>query len=81
LLSTTESEYVAAMHSMKEALWLQSLLTEVFGSFADATTMFSDNQSTIALLHDYQYHVCTKHIDVCYHWICWVIKQGSVWLV
>jgi hypothetical protein len=80
-LSTTESEYVTAMHGMKEALWLQSLLTEVFGSFADATTMFSDNQSAIALAHDHQYHACTKHIDVCYHWIRWVIEQGSVRLV
>ena len=32
-LSTTESEYVAAIHGMKEALWLCSLLLEVFSSF------------------------------------------------
>ena len=28
----TESEYVAMMHSMKEALWLCSLLAELFSS-------------------------------------------------
>jgi Reverse transcriptase (RNA-dependent DNA polymerase) len=80
-LSTTESEYVAATHGMKEALWLRSLLTEVFGSLADPTVMFSDNQSTIALARDHQYHAHTKHINVCYHWIRWVIEQGSVRLV
>jgi hypothetical protein len=29
-LSTTESEYIAAMHCSKEALWLCSLISEVF---------------------------------------------------
>jgi len=66
---------------MKEALWLCSLLSEIFGTLADATVMFSDNQSTIALARDHQYHACTKHIDVCYHWIRWVIEQGSVQLI
>jgi hypothetical protein len=31
-LSTTESKYVAAMHGGKEALWLRSLISEVFGT-------------------------------------------------
>jgi transposase InsO family protein len=80
-LSTTESEYVAATHGMKEALWLRSLLSEVFRGFRDATTLFSDNQAAIALTRDHQYHARTKHIDVRYHWIRWVIEQGSLRLV
>ena len=80
-LSTTESEYVAAMHGMKEALWLCSLISEAFGTLKDATVMFYDNQSTIALAHNHQYHACMKHIDVCYHFICWVVEQGVVRLV
>ena len=44
-LSTTESEYVTAMHGMKEALWLRNLLAKVFELLADTTTLFSDNQS------------------------------------
>jgi hypothetical protein len=77
-LSTTKSEYVAATHGMKEALWLHSLLSEVF---RDATTLFSNNQAAIALTRDHQYHMCMKHIDMCYHWIRWVIEQGSLRLV
>ena len=80
-LSTTESEYVAATHSMKEVLWLRSLLTELFGPLTEATTLFSDNQAAIALTCNHQYHAHTKHIDMCYHWICWVIEQGSLHLV
>jgi hypothetical protein len=81
LLSTTESEYVAATHSMKEGLWLKSLLSEVFGPFTHPLTLFSDNQAAIMLMHDHQYHARTKHIDVWYHWIRWVVEEGALHLV
>ncbi len=53
LLSTMESEYMAAMHGMKEALWLHSLLSKAFGSLTTMTTLFSDNQAAIALTRDH----------------------------
>ena len=80
-LSTTESEYVVVMHSMKEGLWLKSLLSEVFTPFSNPITLFSDNEATIVLTHDHQYHACMKHINMCYHWICWVVKEGTMHLV
>ena len=80
-LSTTESEYVMATHGMKEALWLRNLLAKVFKPLADATMLFSDNQSAIALMCNHQYHMHTKHIDVHYHFICWVVENGAVRLV
>ena len=43
--------------------------------------MLCDNQSMIALACDHQYHACTKHIDVRFHFIHWVIDQGIVRLV
>ena len=80
-LSTTESEYVAATHGGKEALWLRSLISEVFGELTSPTTLFSDNQAAITLTCDHQYHPRTKHIDVRYHWIHWVVEKGSIHLV
>jgi hypothetical protein len=44
-LSTMESEYIVATHVDKEALWLRSLLSQIFSPSCDATTLFSDNQS------------------------------------
>jgi hypothetical protein len=73
-LSITESKYITVMHSGKEAVWLHSLLSQIFGPFKNPTTLFSDNQSAIALTHDHQYHARIKHINVHYHWICWIIK-------
>jgi hypothetical protein len=80
-LSTTESEYIAATHAVKEALWLHSLLSQIFGPYRDATTLFSDNQSAIALTQDHQYHARMKHIDVRFHFICWVITDGKLKLI
>jgi hypothetical protein len=42
----------------------------------DVTTLFSDNQSTIMLTKDYQYHAHTKHINIWFHFIHWIIKEG-----
>jgi hypothetical protein len=80
-LSTTESKYVAATHGMKEALWLRSLLEDAFAPVQEPTTLFSDNQSTITLTKDHRYHARTKHIDVRYHFIHWVVERGSLRLV
>jgi transposase len=58
-----------------------SLLSEIFGPATTATTLFSDNQAAIALTRDHQYHARTKHIDVRYHFIRWVIEQGTLRLI
>ena len=68
-LSTTESEYIAATYAAKEALWLRQIILQLFGINLDATTLFCDNQSAIALTKEHQYHARTKHIDVRYHFI------------
>ena len=80
-LSTTESEYVAATSAAKEALWLRSLITQLFNIKLDATTLFSNNQSAIALMKDHQYHARTKYIDIRFHFIRWIIEEGSLRLV
>ena len=80
-LSTTESEYVAVTHATKEALWLRSLITEVFSPVEGPIMLFSDNQSAIALAKDHQYHARTKHIDIHFHFIRWVIDNGKLHLI
>jgi hypothetical protein len=80
-LSTTESEYVAVTHASKEALWLRSLISQLFDIALEPTTLFSDNQSAIALTKDHQYHPRTKHIDIRFHFIRWIIENGSLRLI
>ena len=83
LLLTTESEYIAVTHVSKEVLWLRSLISQVFGPFRSdtATTIFSDNQLAIALSKDHQYHAHTKHINIHFHFICWIIEDGKLQLI
>jgi hypothetical protein len=80
-LSTTESKYVAATYTAKEALWLRSLIFQLFSTSLPTTTLFSDNQSAMALTKEHQYHAHTKHINVHYHFICWIIDEGKIQLI
>jgi hypothetical protein len=80
-LSTTESEYVAITHAAKEGLWIKSLLSQLFPGKLDPTTLFSDNQSAVALTKDHQYHARTKHIDIRFHFICYIVENSSIRLI
>jgi hypothetical protein len=42
-LSIIESKYMAATYSIKEVLWLHSLLSKVFNSITIPTILFSNN--------------------------------------
>jgi hypothetical protein len=68
-------------HAAKEAIWLCSLIQQLFGTTLSPTTLFSDNQSAIALSKDHQYHAHTKHIDIRYHFIRRIIEEGSIRLI
>ena len=80
-LSTTESEYIAATYAAKEALWLRQLIFQLFGIDLTSTTLFCDNQSAIALTKEHQYHARTKHIDVRFHFIRWIVEEGKLRLI
>ncbi len=80
-LLMTKSEYVAATYAAKEALWLHSLISQIFDITLDTIILFLDNQSAITLTKNHQFHVCTKHIDICFHFICWIIENGSLCLI
>ena len=80
-LSTAEAEYVAATHAAKEAIWLCNFIGEVFSPLMEPTTLHCDNQSAIAIATNGNYHARMKHIDICYHFIRFVIDNGSLKLI
>jgi hypothetical protein len=79
-LSTTESEYVTASHTAKEAMWIHTLIQQLFGITMSPMRLFSDNQSAIALTKDHQYHAHVKHLDIRFHFLRWIFEQGVLWL-
>jgi hypothetical protein len=68
-MSTTESEYIAAATASKEAIWLRTLLNEIGHPCNKPTTLYVDNQCSIRLVRNPEFHKRTKHIDVKYHYI------------
>ncbi len=80
-LLTTEAEYVAQIHAAKEAVWLRRLFGEFFPAINKPTDLHSDSQSAIALAIGGHYHAQTKHIDIRYHFICYIIEAGSIKLI
>ena len=62
-------------------IWLRTFLKELFGATMEPTTLYCDNQSAIALAKDHQYHARTKHIDIRFHFIRWIVENGSLALV
>ena len=76
-LSTTEAEYMALAEAVKEAIWLQGLVSDL-GLMQNKSTVFCDSQSAIHLTKNQMYHERTKHIDVRYHFIRDIVSQGTI---
>ncbi|KMQ87096.1 retroelement pol polyprotein [Lasius niger] len=77
-LSTTEAEYVAACDATKEAIWIQRFLKSVGVNEKGPTEMRLDNQGSIKLVKNLEFHKRTKHIDVRFHFIREVYENGQV---
>jgi hypothetical protein len=80
-LSTAEAEYVAATHAAKEAMWLRNFIGDVFSQVKGPTTLHCDNQSAIAMSKTGSFSARTKHIDIRYHFIRFVVEKGTLKLI
>jgi hypothetical protein len=63
---------------VKEGIWLKTFVKEVMGDDVGSLTVMADSQGAIALAKDNKFHVRTKHIDLCYHFIHEVVKNGKI---
>ena len=68
-LSSTEAEYITGTHVVKEAKWLEMLLTNIGTESPQPFPLFANNLSVIALSKDNAFHSRTKHIDIQYHYV------------
>ncbi|KAH9735646.1 Integrase catalytic domain-containing protein [Citrus sinensis] len=76
-LSSTEVEFVAVTEAMKESMWLEGLVNELWLKQRTVEN-FCDNQSVIQLIKNQVYHQRTKHIDVKLHFIRDEVAKGLV---
>jgi len=69
---------MAGAEAVKEAIWWRNFLTDLGYNLTAPTTLFSDNQSAIALAENPEHHARTKHIDVKYHLMREHIQRGTM---
>src|SRR5260221_5175908 len=79
-LSSTEAEYMAMTHAGKEAVFLEHLYGDVGIPISVPIFLLIDNQSAIALAENPIFHACSKHIEVCHHWVHEKIEDGTIQL-
>ena len=78
VVSTTESEYVAASLAARELIWLRQILIDIGHSPVSSTPLRCDNQSAISLAKDYVQHNKSKHIAVHYHYVRHEVRKGNI---
>jgi hypothetical protein len=76
-LSSTESEYYAMTHAMKEGLWLRLFLKLHDLPVPHPFPLLCDNQSTLALVQSESVSSRSKHIDIRYHFIREHVSDGT----
>lgn len=77
-LSTTESEFVAATSCACQAIWLRKLLEELHCHQQGPIPIYCGNSSAIKLSKNPVFHRRSKHIDVRFHFLCDLTKDGTI---
>ena len=80
-LSTTEAEFIATASCACQGIWLRRILEEVKYTQQGPIMLFCDNSSTIKLSKNPVLHGRSKHIDVRFHFLRDLTKEGKVELI
>jgi hypothetical protein len=62
--SSTEAEYVALAEAAREASWLRNLFAELGFPQTHPTIIKGDNNGSIAMARNPQFHQRSKHIEI-----------------
>jgi hypothetical protein len=80
-LSTTEAEFIAASICACQAVWLRKILEQLGHTQNSSTIVYCDNSSAIKLAKNPVMHGRSKHIDVRFHFLRELAKDGTIELV
>jgi len=82
-LSSTEAEYMALTQAVKESLRLQAIVQHLGprGHLEEIRIINIDNQGALTLERNPQFHACTKHIDIQYHFVPEHVENKSIALI
>ncbi|BAT89814.1 hypothetical protein VIGAN_06088500, partial [Vigna angularis var. angularis] len=77
-LSTTEAEYIAAASCACQCVWIKRILEKLGLNEQNSTLILCDNNSTIQLSKNPVFHGKSKHIDIRFHFLRDLVKDGVV---
>ena len=81
-LLTNKVEYITMCEAGKEAAWLGYLLAKLgFQKKFIPVTLYTNNQSSIALSNNPKFHHRTKYIYVRFYWICEVLSIEQLQII
>ena len=80
-LSTTKTEFVAAAVCVCQGIWIKRILEELGHTSIGCMTIMCDNNSTIKLSKNPVMHGRSKHIDVRFHFLRDLTKEGKIALI
>ena len=75
-LSSTEAEYIALAEAVREACWLRNLYDELGYPQYNPTIIRGDNNGSIAMARNPQFHQRSKHIAIRWHLIHYLINDN-----
>jgi len=79
VLSLTQAEYVALSKAACKACWLRNLYTELGLLNEDVPTqILGDNNGSIVMARNPQFHKRSKHIDLRWHWVRKLVQDGTI---
>lgn len=62
--TTEEAEFLAAILTLNQAIWLRNILADLELKHEQSTQVFVNNQTTVSISHNLVFHGKAKHISV-----------------
>ncbi|QRW21854.1 Reverse transcriptase [Rhizoctonia solani] len=77
-LSTMEAGYMALSHTCTQAIWFRQFFQELYYPADAPTLLLSDNLAALMLSVELQFHSCSKHINICHHFMHNTIEKRMI---
>lgn len=77
-LSSTEAEYVALSEAARETCWLRNLYDELGYTQKYPMVIRGDNDGSIAMAKNHQFHSRSKHVAIRWHWVRDLVEQELI---
>lgn len=78
MLSTTKVKFIAATYCVCQCVWMRRILKQFGLLHSQGTTICCDNSLVIKLFKNPVLHGHTKHINVRFHFLRDLEKEGAV---